>query len=130
MEQRGSLPSQLGRAHGIERYVAGCFVGSEPRQDYWIYLADRPSTTLENASHPVLVQFHKTIPEDELREVIPGECYYVGPVLYRSDLKEFRCPGSVYSVACDRATWLSRTFAMYDTDRPLHEITEPPDFSN
>ena len=130
MEQRGSLPSQLGRARGIGQYVAGCFVGSEPRQDYWIYLADRPSATLENARNPILLQFHKTIPKDELREVIPGECYYVGPILYRSDLKEFRCPDAVYSVACDRETWRSRTFPMYDTDRPLHEITEPPDFSN
>ena len=130
MEQRGSLPGQLGRAHGVGQYVAGCFVGSQPRQDTWLYLADRPSATLENARHPILLQFQGTVLEDELREVIPGECYYVGPIWYRSDLKEHRCPGAVYTVNCDRSNWVSGTYAMYDTDRPLLEITEPPRFDN
>jgi len=130
MEQRGSLPGQLGRAHGVGQYVAGCFVGSHPRQDTWLYLANRPSATLEKASHPILLQFQGTVLEDELREVIPGECYYVGPIWYRSDLKEHRCPGAVYTVNCDRSNWVSGTYAMYDTDRPLLEVTEPPRFNN
>ena len=130
MEQRGSLPSQLGRAHGVGQYVAGCFVGSQPRKDTWLYLADRPSATVENARHPILLQFQGSVLEDELREVIPGECYYVGPIWYRSDLKEHRCPGTVYTVNCDRSNWVSGTYAMYDTDRPLLEITEPPRFDN
>ena len=130
LDQRGSLPSQLARAPGLDQYVSGCFVGSQPRQEHWIILADRPSETLENARHPILLGFQKSIPDEELREVIPGECYYVGPIFYRTDQTEHRCPGAVYDAGCGRAEWLSRSFQVYGTDRPLREITEPPLFSN
>ncbi len=130
MEQRGSLPGQLGRAPGVEQHVSGCFVGSHTRQENWFYLADRPSETLERARNPILLDYQNSIPEEELRELLPGKCYYVGPIFYRTDQAERRCPGAVYEVSNCAGEEISQSFRMYTTDRPLREITEPPDFSN
>ena len=130
LEQRGSLPSQLARAPGVEQYVSGCFVGAHPRRESWFYLADRPSATLEHAQAPILVDYQQSIPEENLRELLPGKCYYVGPIFYRTDQAEKRCPGTVYEVSNCAGNEISQPFAMFTTDRPLREITEPPDFSN
>ena len=130
LEQRGSLPSQLARAPGVEQYVSGCFVGGQPRKKNWFYLADRPSATLEHAQNPILVDYQKTIPPENLRELLPGKCYYVGPIFYRTDQAERRCQGAVYEVSNCAGDEISQSFRMYTTDRPLREITEPPDFSN
>ena len=130
LEQRGSLPSQLARAPGVEQYVSGCFVGAHPRKKSWFYLADRPSATLEHAQNPILVDHQKSIPPENLRELLPGKCYYVGPIFYRTDQAEHRCPGAVYEVSNCAGDEISQSFRMYTTDRPLREITEPPDFSN
>ena len=130
LEQRGSLPSRLGRAPGVEQYVSGCFVGGQPRKKNWFYLADRPSATLEHAQNPILVDYQKTIPPENLRELLPGKCYYVGPIFYRTDQAERRCQGAVYEVSNCAGDEISQNFRMYTTERPLREITEPPDFSN
>jgi serine/threonine protein kinase len=130
LEQRGSLPSQLARAPGIEQHVSGCFVGGQPRKKSWFYLADRPSATLEHAQNPILVDYQKTIPPENLRELLPGKCYYVGPIFYRTDQAERRCQGAVYEVSNCAGDEISQSFRMYTTDRPLREITEPPDFSD
>ena len=130
LAQRGPPPSHLSRAPGVQQYVSGCYVGSETRQKHWLYLADRPSETLENAQSPILLEFQKTIPQEELREVIPGECYYVGPVAYQTDESVGRCPGTVYDTACSREDMHTSNFRMYVTEGTLREITETPQFGN
>ena len=130
LAQRGPPPSHLSRAPGVQQYVSGCYVGSETRQKHWLYLADRPSETLENAQSPILLEFQKTIPQEELREVIPGECYYVGPVAYQTDESVGRCPGTVYDTACSREDMHTSSFRMYVTEGTLREITETPQFGN
>lgn len=128
LEQRGSLPSDLARVRGVGQYVSGCFVGDQPRQENWFYLADRPSATLENARNPILLDYQHSVPKGGLRELLPGKCYYVGPVFYRDALAERRCPGSVYDAAACGGDEISQTFDIFVTERPLHEITEPPSF--
>ena len=129
LEQRGSLPSQLARAPGVGQHVSGCFVGAEPRQKHWTYLADRPSATLESASNPIILDFHKSIAQSDLRELIPGKCYYVGPVQYVTDDTEERCPGTVYGTSCYDAK-VSGSYRIYVTGGTLREITEAPEFGN
>ena len=130
LAQRGPQPSELVRAPGVSQYVSGCFVGGEPRQQHWIYLADRPSATLESAWSPILLEFSKSIPKEELREVIPGKCYYVGPITYQTDESVDRCPGSVYSTGCSSSEMNSTSFQVYVTEGTLREITETPRFGN
>ena len=130
LAQRGPQPSELARAPGVPQYVSGCFVGGEPRQQHWIYLADRPSATLEGAWSPILLEFSKSIPKAELREVIPGECYYVGTITYQTDESVDRCPGSVYSTGCSISEMHSSSFQVYVTEGTLREITETPRFGN
>ena len=130
LAQRGPPPGHLSRAPGVQQYVSGCFVGSEPRQRHWLYLADWPSATLENARNPVLLEFRNSIPGEELREVIPGECYYVGPITYQTDESVGRCPGTVYGTACSSDAMHNRGFRVYVTEGELREITETPRFGN
>ena len=131
LAQRGPPPSHLSRAPGVQQYVSGCYVGSENRQKHWLYLADRPSETLENAQSPILLEFQKTIPREELREVIPGrKCYYVGPITYQTDESVKRCPGAVYDAGCGSDDLLNSSFRMYVTEGTLREITETPQFGN
>lgn len=130
LAQRGSPPGHLSRAPGVQQYVSGCYVGSETRQKHWLYLADRPSETLENAQNTILLEFQKSILAEELREVIPGECYYVGPVAYQTDESVGRCPGTVYNTACSREDMHTSSFRMYVTEGTLREITETPQFGN
>ncbi len=130
LAQRGPPPGHLSRAPGVDQYVSGCFVGDEARQQYWMYLADRPSATIENAQNAILLEFSKTIPREELREVIPGECYYVGPVTYQTDEAVGRCPGTVYDTACSSDDMHSTSFRVYVTEGTLREITEAPQFGN
>ena len=130
LAQRGAPPGHLSRAPGVGQYVSGCFVGDQARQQYWVYLADRPSDTLEGASHTILLDFSKTIPREELREVFPGECYYVGPVTYQTDESVGRCPGTVYDTACSSDDMHSTSFRVYVTEGTLREITEVPRFGN
>lgn len=130
LEQRGSLPGQLSRNPNLGQYASGCFVGHQTRKASWFYLADRPSTTLEHARSPILLDYQNSVPEDNLRELLPGKCYYVGPVFYRTDQAERRCRGAVYEVSNCAGDEISQSFRTYVTDRPLREITEPPDFSN
>ncbi len=130
LAQRGPPPGHLSRAPGVQQYVSGCYVGSETRQKHWLYLADRPSETLENAQSPILLEFQKTIPREELREVIPGECYYVGPITYQTDESTKRCPGTVYDTACSEDVMSSGNFRLYVTEGTLREITETPRFGN
>ena len=129
LEQRGSLPGQLARAPGADQYVSGCFVGTEPRQKHWIYLADRPSDTLESARNTIILEFHKSIAPSDLRELIPGKCYYVGPVTYQTDDSERRCPGTVYGTSC-YDSMVSSSYRIYTTGGTLREITEVPEFGN
>ena len=128
LEQRGSLPGQLSRDPNPGQYVSGCFVGGQPRKQSWFFLADRPSTTLDGAQNPVLVDYQKSVPPENLRELLPGKCYYAGPVFYRTDQAERRCQGAVYEVSNCAGDEISQSFRMYTTDRPLREITEPPSF--
>ena len=128
MRQHGTLPSQL--ELGPNQYVAGCFVGNEPRKSYGLFLADRPSTTLENAIGPIYLKLHKIIRIEDLREVKPGKCYYVGPINHRTNELHYRCPGTVYEINCSRDDWVSRNYPMYDTGGTLLEITQLPDFGN
>ena len=120
----------MSRAPGVQQYVSGCYVGSETRQKHWLYLADRPSETLENAQSPILLEFQKSIPREELREVIPGECYYVGPITYQTDESTKRCPGTVYDTACSEGDMHTGSFRLYVTEGTLREITETPQFGN
>lgn len=130
LEQRGLLPSQLARAPGVDQHVSGCFVGNQLRQQRWIYLADRPSATVEDARSPILLEFSTNIPKEELREVIPGECYYVGPITYQTNEQVPRCPGTVYDAGCGKDSWLQHSFHVYLTEGTLQEITEAPQFGN
>ena len=130
LAQRGAPPGHLSRAPGVGQYVSGCFVGTRTRQQYWLYLADRPSANLENAQNTILLEFRKTIPREELREVIPGKCYYVGPVMYQTDESTKRCPGAVYDTACSEDVMSSDSFRLYVTEGTLREITEAPQFGN
>ena len=130
LAQRGAPPSHLSRAPGVQQYVSGCYVGSETRQKHWLYLADQPSETLENAQNTILLEFQKSIPAEELREVVPGECYYVGPVAYQTDEAVSRCPGTVYDTACSREGMHTGSFRLYVTEGTLREITETPQFGN
>lgn len=130
LAQRGAPPGHLSRAPGVGQYVSGCFVGGQPRQQYWMYLADRPSETLENAQNTILLEFRKSIPKEDLREVIPGECYYVGPVMYQTDESVKRCPGTVYDAGCGSDDLRSDSFRVYVTEGTLREITETPQFGN
>ena len=130
LAQRGPPPGHLSRAPGVQQYVSGCYVGSETRQKHWLYLADRPSETLEKAQNTILLEFQKSIPTEELREVIPGECYYVGPITYQTDESVGRCPGAVYDTACSREDMTNSSFRMYVTEGTLREITETPQFGN
>ncbi|MYC32797.1 MAG: hypothetical protein F4X64_06435 [Chloroflexi bacterium] len=129
LAQRGAPPGHLSRAPGVQQYVSG-YVGSETRQKHWLYLADRPSGTLENAQNTILLEFQKSIPAEELREVVPGECYYVGPVAYQTDEAVSRCPGTVYDTACSREGMHTGSFRLYVTEGTLREITETPQFGN
>ena len=130
LAQRGPPPGHLSRAPGVQQYVSGCFVGAQPRQEYWMYLADWPSETLENARNTILLEFRKSIPKEELREVIPGKCYYVGPVMYQTDESVKRCPGTVYNAGCGSDDMVSSSFRVYITEGTLREITETPQFGN
>lgn len=130
LAQRGPPPGHLSRAPGVSQYVSGCFVGAQARQEYWLYLADWPSETLENARNPILLDFRKSIPKAELREVLPGKCYYVGPVTYQTDEAVKRCPGTVYDTGCGSDDLLSGSFRIYVTEGTLREITEAPQFGN
>ena len=130
LAQRGPPPGHLSRAPGVSQYVSGCFVGAQARQEYWMYLADWPSETLENARNPILLEFRKSIPKEELREVLPGKCYYVGPVTYQTDESVKRCPGAVYDAGCSGDELRSDSFRVYVTEGALREITETPQFGN
>ena len=130
LAQRGPPPGHLSRAPGVQQYVSGCFVGAQTRQEYWMYLADWPSETLENARNTILLEFRKSIPKEELREVIPGKCYYVGPVMYQTDESVKRCPGTVYNAGCGSDDMVSSSFRVYITEGTLREITETPQFGN
>ena len=130
LAQRGPPPGHLSRAPGVSQYVSGCFVGARARQEYWMYLADWPSETLENARNPILLEFRKSIPKEELREVLPGKCYYVGPVTYQTDESVKRCPGAVYDAGCSGDELRSDSFRVYVTEGALREITETPQFGN
>ena len=57
MRQRGALPSALGQ--GDNEYVAGCFVGSKPRNSAWVMLADQPSATLDDAGGAIILEFSR-----------------------------------------------------------------------
>ena len=128
LEQRGSLPSDLTRVRGDGQYVSGCFVGDLPRRKSWFYLADWPSTTLEHARNPILLDYQHSVPKGGLRELLPGKCYYVGPIFYQNAQAERRCPDSVYDAAKCAGDEISQTFDIFVTERPLQEITEPPSF--
>lgn len=131
LAQRGTLPGHLSRAPGLPQNAVGCFVGSQPRQRHWLYLADLPSATLDNALNPIVLEFRKTIPRAELREVIPGRCYYLAtPVTYLTDETVPRCPGTVYGTACSLDDMHSSAFRVYLTEGILREITEAPLFGN